>query len=283
MKKLFLFWASWQLILLMSCKMDLIDFIGNGSNQKKYTVNFRIGGLNHNIGEPNVGFQNEPIKNYITQLSIIVYDVSSGEEVARQTQSSTDLNFGQITFNLPSTNYIFVAAGSNTPFGINLFYQTPATTPVKRQIAQAYMQYLYPEPFEGEKNYRTTDTFLAKDTVSITGNKTVDLMMQRVIGQVEISFSDVHTFNAELFGESTAISFDTYNPFNGVTRRPTFQVNTSANGPFKLKLLTTGRTLFIDIDPPGSLPIPVFIPIERNKTTKVSGNILSGEINITVQ
>lgn len=37
-------------------------------------------------------------------------------------------------------------------------------------------------------------------------------MMQRVIGEVEISFSDVHTFNAALFRESTAISFDTYNP-----------------------------------------------------------------------
>ncbi|WP_230143132.1 MULTISPECIES: hypothetical protein [unclassified Pedobacter] len=283
MRKLFLLLALSQLILLMSCKMDLIDLINNGPNQKKYTVNFRIGGLNHTVGEPNVGFQNEPIKNYITQLSIIVYDAGSGEEVARQTQSSTDLNFGQIAFNLPSTNYIFVAAGSNTPFGINLFYQTPATVPVKLQIAQAYMQYLYPDPYEGEKNYRTTDTFLAKDTVSITGNKTVDLMMQRVIGEVEISFSDVHVFIAELFRESTAISFDTYNPFNGVTKRPHFQVNTAANGPFKLKLLTTGRTLFIDIDPPGSLPIPVFIPIERNKTTKVSGNVLSGEINITIQ
>lgn len=263
--------------------MDLIDFINNSSTQKKYTINFRIGGLNHNVGETNSGFQNEPIKNYITQLSIIAYDVVSGEEVARQTQMSTDLNFGQITFNLPPTNYIFVAAGSNTPFGINLFYQTPATTPVKLQIAQAYVQYLFPGPEEGEKTYKTTDTFLAKDTVKITGNKTVDLIMQRVIGEVEISFSDTQAYNAELFSESTAISFDTYNPFNGVTRRPHFQVNTLSNGPFKLKLLTTGRSVIIDIDPPGVLPIPVSIPVERNKTTKVSGNVLSGQINITVQ
>jgi len=86
-----------------------------------------------------------------------------------------------------------------------------------------------------------------------------------------------------LLMQSYSVNLLLYNPFNGVTRRPHFQVNTAVDGPFKLKLLTTGRTLFIDIDPLGSLPIPVFIPIERNKTTKVSGNVLSGEINITIQ
>jgi hypothetical protein len=283
MRKLILIAAISQLILLTGCKGDLLDYLGGGSNNKKYTVNFRIGGLNHNVGEPNVGFQTEPIKNYITQLSIIVYDVKSGAEVARKIQSSTDLDFGQITFSLPSSNYHFVAAGSNTPFGINLFYQTPTTPPVNLPYGEAYMQYSYPTPYEGEKTYKTTDTFIAKVTSNITTNKSLDMIMQRVIGRIEVSFTDAPIFRAELRAESTAITFDSLTSLYGITRRPTFEVNTAVDGPFKLNILTTHTPMWLDIKPPSVISRPVFIPVEKNKTTKVTGNLLTEEYTIVIQ
>ncbi|WP_421941083.1 FimB/Mfa2 family fimbrial subunit [Pedobacter sp.] len=283
MKKLVYVLLLSQLVWVTGCRKDLIDYFGGAHGNKKYTVNFRLGGLNHNVGEPNVGFQPEPLQNYIGQLSIIAYSIASGEEVARQTQLSSDPNFGQIAFSLPQGNYSFVAAGSKTPFGINRFYQTAATPDIKLQESQAFMQYLFNGPSEGDKNYITSDTFLAKDTVNITANKTVDMMMQRIIGAIEVSFNDTPTFNAELRGEMTGYPFNSGIPFGGVVVRPHFYVNTAANGPLKLLILATAGTLWLDIDPPMTNAIRVVIPVQKNKTTKVSGNIYSNQLTFTFQ
>jgi hypothetical protein len=283
MRKLILIAAISQLILLAGCRKDLIDYFNGGSNNKKYTVNFRIGGLNHNVGEPNVGFQTEPIQNYITQLGIIVYDVSTGAEVARQLQSAGDVNYGQISFSLPARNYNFVAVGSNTVFNLNRFYESPGVAPLTLPYTDAYMQWSYELPYEGEKNYRTTDTFMAKATSNITGNKTVDLIMQRQIGAIEVSFTDAPQFIAELRGEMTALKFDSGIPEFGLTRRPFFTTNTTTNGPLKLKILATNGTLWLDVDPPGVNPIAVTIPVQKNKTTKVTGSLLTEQFTFTFQ
>jgi len=283
MKKLILIAAMAQLVLLAGCRKDLIDYLSGGSGSKKYDVSFRIGGLNHTIGESNVGFQTEPVKNYITQLTIIVYEAQSGAEVIRKTQSATDLDFGQVTFQLPPANYRFIAAGSNTPFGINLFYQTPTTVPVTLPYSEAYMQYLQADWAEGEKRYKTTDTFLAKTTTKITGNKTIDMIMKRIIGQVEISFSDAPTFALELFRESTAFLFDSESPTLGVVFRPHFEVNTTTNGPLKLNILKTTDSIFVDIYRIGVIPRTIKIPVRKNKITKVTGKVLTEEYTITIQ
>jgi|GEM_PF-700840 len=283
MKKIIFLLLLSQLVWVTGCRKDLIDYFGGTHGNKKYTVNFRLGGLNHNVGEPNVGFQTEPLQNYIKYLSIIVYDVATGAEVARQVQASTDVNYGQISFSLPANNYHFVAAGSNTRFRLNRFYELPDTPPLTLPYAEAYMQWAYDLPYEGEKTYLTTDTYVAKTTSNITGNITVDLMMQRQNGAIEVSFTDAPQFIAELRGEMTAVKFDSGLPLNGVTLRPHIPVNTATDGPLKLKILATNGTFWIDADPPGAYPIAVTIPVQKNKVTKVTGNLLTEQFTFTIQ
>ena len=283
MKKIIFLLLLSQLVWVTGCRKDLIDYFAGAHGNKKYTVNFRIGGLNHNIGEPNVGYQTEPLQNYIKYLSIIVYDVKTGAEVARQIQKDTDVNFGQIAFSLPANNYHFVAAGSNTLFRINRFYELPETPPLQLPYAEAYMQWAYEDPSEGEKRYRTTDTFIANATSNITANQTLDMIMQRQIGKVEVTFNDTPQFRVELHQEATAITFASKTTMHGVVFRPQFQVNTGINGPFRLDILASGGNIWLEVTPPGRLPIDVFVPIQKNKTTKVTGNIYTNELQFSFQ
>jgi hypothetical protein len=268
------------LITLNGCEKEIIDRI-KGHGKKKYQVDFRFGGLNHTVGEPNNGFQTEPLKNYISQLSVVVYNKETGNEVARQTKFSTQSTFADIKFELPVGNYQFVAAGSKTPFAINQFRLQDTLTPVFLPYSEANMQYWQNTFTESQRLYKTSDTFLAQVEANITSNKTLEMIMQRIVGKLEVRISDLTNYQVEVYIESTAVMFASGRTF-GRVQNNTFPRISNLDGPVDILLLNTSSPVDVELLGAGT-PRRVSVPIYKNKITVLEGNMITEKFTITVK
>lgn len=283
MKKIILTLAVTFSVMFSACRKDLIEYI---DSHKKNTVNFRIGGLNHNVGEPNIGFPTEPIKNFISQLTILAYDSQTGTEIMRETQFATNPGFGQIGFNLPKGTYNFVAIGSKTEFGINQFYEGDKDKPVMLPFNEANFQYWQISQSFLDRHYKTDDTFLiTKLNNVVNGNQTVDLIMERIVGVLDISVDDVADFEVDLKNDYTAYRFNAKTPFAAMENDFSTGFKKSVNGSIRYYILRTGATgpLSFTIKGGGSGEKSVSPIVFNNKRTVVTGKLLTGEFNITVQ
>jgi hypothetical protein len=238
---------------------------------KNYKVDFRIGGLNHTVGEPNVGFPTEPIQNFIQQLSIVAYNTQTGAEVARQTQLTGTTNFGQVSFELPSGTYSFVAMGSQSEFGINQFYEADRNTPVYSAYAQANFQYWQPSSSSLDKRYKTSDTFFAKQTgVIISKNQTLEIIMDRIVGLLNVIVTDRSDYSIEITSEFSGFRFDAAVPFSTIENDFSSAVKHSKDGPISFYILKNQSVVNLHL---GVGAEPAFqILVARNKRTTVRVN-----------
>lgn len=94
MKKLFILLALTQIIIICSCR-KILEGHGGQPGGTTHQITFQFSGLNHTVGQPNVGMQPEPLQNYISQLSVIAYNAKTGSEVKRLTQFSTQSEIGR--------------------------------------------------------------------------------------------------------------------------------------------------------------------------------------------
>lgn len=235
---------------------------------RNYKIDFKIGGLNHTVGEANVGFPTEPIQNFIQQLSIVAYNTQTGAEVARQTQLPGAPNFGQISFELPTGTYNFVAIGSQTEFGISQFYEADKNSPVYAAYAQANFQYWQPSFSSLDKRYKTSDTFFAKQTgVSITKNQTLEVMMERIVGLLNVIVTDRSDYSIEITSEFSGFRFDTAVPFSTIENDFSSAVKHSKDGPISFYILKNQTPVNLHL---GVGAEPTFqILVAKNKRTTV--------------
>lgn len=280
MKTLIIFLSLVFLITLSGCEQAFLDLV-NGHGKKMYQVNFRFGGYNLTVGEPNIGYQTEPLKNFTSQLSLIVYSKETGNEVARQTQISTQSTFGDIEFELPKGDYRFVAVSSKTPFGINQFWLQDTLTPVTLPYQEANMQYWQRSESQATRMYKTTDTFLAQVDANITNNKTLDMIMQRIIGKLEVRISDLTDYQVEIYLESTGVMFASGTGF-GRVQNYTFPRQSNLDGPIDILLLNTSSPIQVHLLGAGT-PKIVSVPIHKNQVTVLEGKMITQEFTISVK
>jgi len=270
-----------QVVMICSCR-KILDGHGGQPGGTVHEVTFRFSGLNHIVGQPNVGMQTEPLKNYITQLSVIAYNAKTGKEVKRLTQFSSQLDFGQVKFNLDPGEYNFIAAGSQSAFGINQFYKLD-TVPVYLPYTQATIEYIQDGPDPYWRHYETSDTFLSRKTVSINNNQTVEMVMERIVGKLEFEVNDAPDFKvSEIYDEKTAFKVSADSLLHRV-KTYSFPEYIAVNGKISLYMLNTTGNLAIES---GVWLHPLYIQdirVYKNKTTLVKAKVLTGEYTITVQ
>lgn len=281
MKKLFPLLILVQVVMICSCR-KILDGHGGQPWGTTHEVIFQFSGLNHTVGQPNVGMQPEPLQNYITQLSVIAYNAKTGAEVKRLTQFSSQSDFGKVIFKLDPAQYNFVAVGSQSAFGINQFYKLD-TIPVYLPYEQASIQYLQDGPDPYSRNYETSDTFLSRKAVNINNNQTVEMVMERIVGKLEFEVNDAPDFKlSEVIGEKTAFKVSADSLFHRV-KSYGFPEYTAVNGKISLYILHTTGNMAIES---GVWLHPLYIQdirIYKNKTTLVKAKVLTGEYTITVQ
>jgi hypothetical protein len=253
-------------IMLSACIKNLG---GHVESVKKNKIGFKIGGVNHNVGEANVGFPTEPLKNFIAQLTIIVYNTEDGIEVIRQTQLSTSSTFGQISFELPNGTYNFVVIGSNTEFGINQFYDADKDKPVYLPYAEANFQYWQPTQFFLDKYYKTSDTFFAKKVgVAVSNNQTLEMIMERIVGLLTVVVTDVPTYTVDLQNDYTAYKIDTQTSYNPMENDFGSGLKYSKDGPISYYIIRTHVPVGLRIRYGTEKYIEVNVP--KNKKTTLS-------------
>jgi len=281
MKK-FIVMMSVALIMLSACRKDLIEPI---DPNKKSKVSFKIGGLNHTVGQLNVGFPTEPIKNFISQLTIIAYDAQTGAEVMRETQLETSLSFGQISFQLPKGTYNFVAVGSNTLFGINQFYEGDKDKPVMLSYAEANFQYWQSSFSFQDRYYKTSDTFLTKKTgVVVNGDQQLDMIMQRIVGILDIVITDLPAFRIDLQNDYAAFRFDAGQAFGVMENDFGSGLKNSVDGRVSYYILRTDIPVTFEVRA-GGVPREftyISATVYKNKRTTITGKALTGEYVSTV-
>lgn len=255
-------------VMLSAC---VKDFGGHVESVKKSKIAFKIGGLNHNVGEPNVGFPTEPIKNFIAQLTIIAYNPADGAEITRQTQLASSPTFGQITFDLPNGTYNFVAIGSNTEFGINQFYDADKDKPVYLPYTEANFQYWQPTQFFLDKFYKTSDTFFAKKVgVTVNNNQTMEMIMERVVGLLNVVVTDLPTYIIDLQNDYTAFKIDTELSYNPMENDFGSAIRKSQDGPISYYIIRTHVPVTVRIRY-GSTEKYVQVSVPKNKRTTITG------------
>jgi len=249
---------------------------------KHYKVDFKIGGLNHTVGEPNISFPTEPIQNFIQQLSIVAYNTQTGAEVARQTQLSGTANFGQVSFELSGGTYTFVAIGSQSEFGINQFYEADKNSPVYSPYMQANFQYWQPSSSSLDKRYKTSDTFFAKQVgVVISKNQTLEVIMERIVGLLNVLVADRSEYSIEITSEFSGFRFDTAVPFSTIENDFSSAVKHSKDGPVSFYILKNQSPVNLHL---GVGAEPAFqILVARNKRTTVRVNWNARTYTTTVE
>jgi hypothetical protein len=254
-------------IMLSACIKNLG---GHVESVKKNKIGFKIGGVNHSVGEANVGFPTEPLKNFIAQLTIIVYNTEDGIEVIRQTQLSTSSTFGQISFELPNGTYNFVVIGSNTEFGINQFYDADKDKPVYLPYAEANFQYWQPTQFFLDKFYKTSDTFFAKKVgVAVNNNQTLEIIMERIVGLLNVVVTDLPTYIADLQNDYTAYKIDTQTSYNPMENDFGSALRYSKDGPISYYIIRTHVPVGLRIRY-GSTEKYIEVNVPKNKKTTLS-------------
>ncbi|NQX54179.1 FimB/Mfa2 family fimbrial subunit [Pedobacter panaciterrae] len=213
-----------------------------------------------------------PIENLVNQLTFIIFNFDTGNEYYRSTQTSNLPGMGEIYFDLPVGNYIFIAVGSKSLFGINKYYRDNEV-PILLPLAEANMQYWQPNPTMADKHYKTDDTFYAKSSViSIDGNQTINLTMQRVVGKLEVLVEDVPEFTVDVNFEATGFTLKDQKTFGRIDDNAGYEVS-NANGPISIYILSTERPILIEISG-GGVRKTLSVPIYRNKRTIVKGKLL---------
>lgn len=252
-------------VMLSACRKNL----GPVETIKDRTVAFKIGGLNHEVGQANVGFPTDPIASFIKQLTIIAYNSQTGAEVKRETQLSTSPDFGQIGFELPDGTYNFVAVGSQREFAINQFFDGDRDKPVFLPYAEANFQYWQPSFSFQDKLYKTADTFFAKTTgVIISKNQTLEMMMERIVGLLNVIVSDLPTYSIDLTSEFSGFRFDTAIPYSTIENDFASGLKHSKDGPISYYILKNQTPVRVHIGAGGERSIAVTVP--KNKRTTVT-------------
>ena len=267
-------------VMLSAC---IKDFGGHVESVKKSKIAFKIGGLNHNVGDPNVGFPTEPIKNFIVQLTIIAYNTEDGAEITRQTQLSSSPTFGQITLDLPNGTYNFVAIGSNSEFGINQFYDADKDKPVYLHYADANFQYWQPTQFFLDKFYKTSDTFFTKKVgVTINNNQTVEMIMERIVGLLNVVVTDLPNYLVDLQNDYTAYKIDTQTAYNPMENDFGSAIRYSQNGPISFYIIRTHVPVGLRIRY-GSTEKYIEVNVPKNKRITLTGQFATMTFTSSVE
>lgn len=257
-----------SVLAIVSCKKNINEHPEDGG--KKQTVKFMVKGANDDLGA--LGAEaNVPLKNLISQLTIVVYQSFTGQEYTRVTQLATDPNFGELSLDLPLNTYNFVAIGSRSLFGINQFYQG-ATNTVILPFKDGNMQYWQPNQSPSEKLYKTDDTFVATIMNTINANQTINLNMDRVVGKLEVIVEDVANYEVDVNNEAIGYLFAAKTSFGSIENDFGYIVN-NTKGPISIYILRTDKPLEIEVSGGGkrrSLSVPVY----KNKRTVVKGKLL---------
>ena len=225
-----------------------------------------------------------PIENLVNQLTYIIFNAETGNEYYRATQTTDFPGMGEINFDLPVGNYIFIAVGSKSLFGINKYYRDNEV-PILLPLSVANMQYWQPNPTMADKHYKTDDTFYAKSSVvSIDENQTINLILQRVVGKLEVLVEDVPDFIVDVNFEATGFTLKDQKTFGRIDDNAGYEVS-NANGPISIYILSTERPILIEISG-GGVRKTLSVPIYRNKRTIVKGKLLvpnvSTGFNVTI-
>ncbi|QIL41661.1 FimB/Mfa2 family fimbrial subunit [Pedobacter sp. HDW13] len=252
-------------VMLSGCMKDH----GSVETIKNSIVTFKIGGLSHEVGQTNTGFQTEPMAAFIRQLTVIAYNTQTGAEVTRKTQLATSAAFGQVSFELPNGTYNFVAVGSQGEFGINQFYEGDKDKPVFLPYAEANFQYWQPSWSFQDKYYKTSDTFFAKMVgTAINKNQMVEIIMERIVGLLNVIVTDLPVYSIDLTSEYSGFKFDTAVPYSTIENDFASGWKQSKNGPISYYILKNQTPVRVHIGAGGERSIAVTVP--KNKRTTVS-------------
>lgn len=276
MKKLSLFMAA-CLVLSLSCSKKAIEE-SPASNGKKFKLNVSVDRSTSVLGDPTTT-ASVPLSSQITQLTFVIYENQVNTEVARQTQFSTDPQFGQLSFDLPAAEYKVVVIGSKSEFGINKFFRNN-DIPVILPFEEANMQYWQPNFTMADKHYKTDDTFFARQTITVgVIPQSMSIELQRIVGKLEVIVEDLENFTVDVDNEATGYMFNTESSF-GTIDDEQYRVS-SADGPISIYILRTDKPLGIEISygTAVSQKKTLNVPIYKNKRTIVKGKMLNPVIN----
>lgn len=240
------------------------------SNKKKYSIGVSLkkeSSSNETESIPLV----TPIENLVNQITYIIFNAETGNEYYRATQTSELPGMGEIYFDLPIGEYIFIAVASKTLFGINKYYRDNEV-PILLPLSEANMQYWQPNSTMADKHYKTDDTFYARSRVNVTGNQAVSLTLQRVVGKLEVVVEDVEDYIVDVNLEATGFTLDTQKTFGTIDNNAGYEVS-NANGPISIYILRTEKPILIEIRG-GGVRKMMNVPIYRNKRTIVKGKLL---------
>lgn len=213
-----------------------------------------------------------PLENLVNQLTYIIFNAETGNEYYRVTQTSDFPGMGEIYFDLPLGEYIFIAVASRSLFGINKYYRDNEV-PILLPLAEANMQYWQPNHTMADKHYKTDDTFYARSRVIIDGNQAVNLTMQRVVGKLEVIVEDVPYYSVDVNSEAIGFTLDNQKTFGGIDNNAGYEVS-NANGPISIYILRTEKPILIEISG-GGVRKTLSVPIYKNKRTIVKGKLLA--------
>jgi len=213
-----------------------------------------------------------PLENLVSQLTYIIFNAETGNEYYRSTQTRDFPGMGEIYFDLPLGEYIFIAVASKSLFGINKYYRDNEV-PILLPLAEANMQYWQPNQTMADKQYKTDDTFYARSRVIIDGDQTVNLTMQRVVGKLEVIVEDVPYYNVDVNSEAIGFTLDNQKTFGGIDNNAGYEVS-NENGPISIYILRTEKPILIEISG-GGVRKTLSVPIYKNKRTIVKGKLLA--------
>lgn len=275
MRKLTLMIAA-CLVLSSSCSKKAMEDIP-GSNEKKIKLVVSVDRASSTLGD-QVSNSSVPLNNLITQLTFVVFEAQVNTEVARQTQFSTDPQFGQLSFELPAAQYKVVAIGSKSEFGINKFFRNN-DIPVILPFEEANMQYWQPNFTMADKHYKTDDTFFARQLVTVGVPQHITMELQRIVGKLEVIVEDLENFTVDVNNEATGYMFNSESSF-GTIDNDQYRVN-SADGPISIYILRTDKPLNIEISYGNAVSQKktMDVPIYKNKQTIVKGKMLNPVIS----
>jgi hypothetical protein len=272
MTKFFLLLSVSCIVLLTGCRKSNFDE-GPDSNAEKFKVSFSAGTSGKEMDFKGVQQLSVPVTGLINQLTFMVYDAQSKAEVYRSTQFANTPQFGQINFELPLGEYEFVAVGSKTEFGINKFFRNN-DVPLVLPFGEANMQYWQPSFTMSDKHYKTDDTFFMKQHVVISSNQSISLVMQRIIGRIEVIVEDSPNFTVGVENEATGYLFESETSFGNIDHHQYTVANVNG-GSVVINILRTHSPLRLDIaygDAIGQWET-VSVPVYKNKRTVVRGKL----------
>ncbi len=264
------------LMLSLSCSKKAMEE-NPISNEKKIKLDFSVDRA-VSTTDGQVGSQILPLKNLITQLTFVIFEGQTGAEVARQTQFSTDPNFGQLSFGLPVAQYQVVAIGSKSEFGINKFFRDN-DTPVILPLQEANMQYWQPSFTMGDKQYKTDDTFFARQLITVQDPQQISMELQRIVGKLEVIVDDLENFTVDVDNEATGYMFSSESSFGNIDNDQ-YRIS-NADGPISIYILRTDKPLTIEISYGNAVSQKrrMNVPIYKNKRTIVRGKMINPVVN----